>query len=303
MMSSLSETKSVQGKALLFRRVHPLTFPNILPCSKYTPHYHRITPINGIYYNDLRRQIHKDIANQNIVPDYKKRRIIKTSSPPTDKVSSYLQSRNVILSVHVIDQRYLTPQDVLGCFINNTNLNRLPSNCVGVLVAYSLQEINTKEKVIYNLGVILCLHPSSTIIAPIIHSNPSQMYEISNHCVHINFRNPKSKCNIVYLNRITPNSFGDDGYIESSTSGPDVIFDINSFPSLSLSSQYTYFTSFLPRLYTILQPACYKRACRLPFIKSQSMRLQKLQVLNSNNMKTVRVYHRNVKHVPEQQIL
>ena len=134
MMSSLSDTKAVQGKGLLFWRVNPLTFPNILPCSKYTPHYHRITPINGIYYNDLRRQIHKDIDNQNIVPDYKKRRIIKTSSPPTDKVSSYLQSRNVILSVHVIDQRYLTPQDVLGCFINNTNLNRLPSNLFSVFI-------------------------------------------------------------------------------------------------------------------------------------------------------------------------
>ena len=145
-MSSLSESTAVQGSALLFRRVHPRHFTSLLPCSKFTPHFHRIGCIEGKYFNHLHERTDAVLESEVAVQEKKKRRINIDSSASMDNLCTYLKPSNVVLSVHVIEERYLTPQDVLGCYINNTNLNRLPSKCLGVLVAFSLQDIKPNEK-------------------------------------------------------------------------------------------------------------------------------------------------------------
>lgn len=80
----------------------------------------------------------------------------------------------VILKLTIIKGRYLSPEDVSGWYIENHNLNFLPRNCLGTLIAYSTNEFLTRKKDIYRLGIILYLHPYSAAIAPIVSTNLDQ---------------------------------------------------------------------------------------------------------------------------------
>ena len=97
-----------------------------------------------------------------------------------------------LLSRIIIKGRYLSPDDVSGWYIENQNLNHLPRNCLGTLIAYSTDEIAIAKKETYCLGILLYLHPYSTVIAPILSTDFDQ-YHTSDEVVTVNFMEKKNK--------------------------------------------------------------------------------------------------------------
>ena len=155
---------------------------------------------------------------------------IKTTSINT------LKHKNVILKKYVLRQRNLRPVDVYGCFIDNTNLNSLPPNCLGTLIAYSLEKINCNQKYIYNLGVLIYLTPIISIVAPIAYNEEQDHFIVSDDIITIDFVT-NNKANIIYLNSITHKTCGEDGFIESNPVGPDVILNYDNCPSSILKKK------------------------------------------------------------------
>ena len=119
----------------------------------------------------------------------------------------------LLLKTTFIKKRFLQPCDAYGLFIENTNLSLLPRNCLGTLIAYSLEQVRISKKSFYNLGVLVYLHPYCAIIAPINYSNPSHPYGISHDLVTIDFEEEHCLSSIVYLNRIEEETCGSDGFI------------------------------------------------------------------------------------------
>ena len=69
---------------------------------------------------------------------------------PMVQGSAFLFSQSVAssqkLHVQILKQRHLSIDQCSGCFIENTNLNKLPPNCLGVLVAFSNSQQKSYEK-------------------------------------------------------------------------------------------------------------------------------------------------------------
>ena len=216
-------------------------------------------------------------------------------SPPTF-VS--MEKLPLLLKTTVIKERYLQPKDVYGLFIDNTNLNSLPRNCFGTLIAYSLEQVKVSKKKIYNLGVLLYLHPYSAIIAPIISSHPSQQYVISNSIVTIDFQQDNCLSNIIYLNRIVETTCGNDGFIESNPTGPDVLFHIDTVPSSSLvKEKYLLSCNQFPKMYSRHprhQLMCCKQMRRNPFSDSDIIKLRNVRVLDTEDMPSICVTPRDL---------
>ena len=130
-----------------------------------------------------------------------------------------------------IKERDKTSLDLpLPSFIDNTNLHSLPSNCTGVLVAYRL-----RIKGPHNLGIILFLHPRCTLIVPchaeIIIPDTCNYVLSGVEKIETISINEKTFLYIDYLNRITKRTRSkQDGFIESSTDGPDCIMSFQQFP-------------------------------------------------------------------------
>ena len=194
-------------------------------------------------------------------------------------------------------ERRLHPSDRLHWYIENTNLNSLPPHCLGVLVAYSTDEVVRKAiRKSWFIGIVIFLHPSSTIILP--------MKGVSTICVPEYFRNYGTNCfsnkvhifdecdaiSIVYLNFIHESmAVGSDGFIESSTLGPDVLFDTKTIPSDVLLERYSQAKFTTDRVYSLISSSCYKKANGNPFRDISTLNLGNKRKLTTNNMNTLYV--------------
>ena len=194
----------------------------------------------------------------------------------------------VPLQVEVLKERNLTPRQCSGCYIENTNLHNLPCNGLGVLVAYSTDINNKRHESKWYLGVIILLHPTSTIISPTI--NVSDGFHHSSSTDVFQHRNTFK---MIYLNKIHHKMLSNDGFIESLPTGPDVIFSLQSLSNNNLINQYNDGRSKIKQFYRLLSPSCYRRV-RNPFIKcSKVMRLNNQNTVVSDTIKTVYVKKKN----------
>ena len=192
-------------------------------------------------------------------------------------------------------QRKLYPSDRLHCYIENTNLNTLPPHCLGVLVAYSIDPVasNVMRKSWF-LGIIIFLHPSCTIIHPIkcvcTTGVPEYFQKHGSTCFSskVLIFDESRTISLVYLNFIHESmAGGSDGYIESSTLGPDVLFDMKTIPSNVLLEEYRRAKVTINRLYSLIPLSCYKKAYGNPFGDISSLNLRNKRKLETNNIKTL----------------
>ena len=91
-----------------------------------------------------------------------------------------------------------------------------------------------------NLVILSCLHPQHTVIVTIIYSEELSQYQVSDNTIAINLFGKDNKWNIIYLNKISEDTCGADGLIEFNPTGPDIVFDISSFPSSTLQQKFCH---------------------------------------------------------------
>ena len=151
----------------------------------------------------------------------------------------------VLLQPDIITSRYLKPKECNSYFIENTNLDSIPNDGIGTLVAFSRRDNRSRENKLWSLGVLIFLHPEQTIIAPCIgirlHYHPLSLnrYKVSDSHITFGTSFPNEDFSLIYLNSLNNvNCCGDDGFIQSDINGPDVLFDLTNIPSNILSSQY-----------------------------------------------------------------
>ena len=200
------------------------------------------------------------MAGRFIMPSTK-----EISSCSTVQGSSLLFSQNNYrsnsLSVKILKGRSLTLDNCHGCFIENTNFNKLPPNCCGLLIAFRLKQKHLLEIKQWSLGIIMHLHPQETVIAPCVYKRSgytvqSEKYILSDK---IQTYKPYSVQNddlqIVYLNCLDNTSLiGTDGYIESSIHGPDVPYNYKLYPTDVFRKAYDLVSRRVTSLFSLSTP-------------------------------------------------
>ena len=210
-------------------------------------------------------------------------------TPKEDSLDNTLQVRK-------LQKRYLKPTDCLGSYIENSNLHSLPPNCLGVLAAYSPSGKKAIVSDQWHLGVILFLHPTCTLIHPCksirkqSDSASSSSYEISPESSEVRYFRGINKVSIIYLNIIHPSMIvGDDGFIEASVLGPDVIFSYQTIPGRMLKQKYDFATRSVEEMYSILAPSCYRKFRNNPFKKLSSIRVNNKKAIKTEGIRTLLV--------------
>ena len=141
------------------------------------------------------------------------------------------------LTVKLLKDRSIRPNEVTNQFFENTNLHKLNRQCFGTLIAYSLDDKRSKhESKQWYLGILLLLHPMNTIIVKCkfeqkVPNNSNTIYSLETPLVQFVCFKQNDRLCIKYLNRISNHSIqSSDGFIESSTSGPDIPFHFSDLP-------------------------------------------------------------------------
>ena len=168
------------------------------------------------------------------------------------------------LHVQILKQRHLSIDQCSRCFIENTNLNKLPPNCLGVLVTFSNSQQKSYEHKNWTLGIIIHLHPEETVIAPCTYApvadNVSPKFIVSDDLKTFRPFSNNDPLTIVYLNSLhNDDVFGPDGFIDSSIYGPDVPFKLASLSTV-IKISYYWVTRRVTPLFKILSPECYIRS-------------------------------------------
>ena len=219
------------------------------------------------------------------------------SHQPMVQGSAVLFSQSVAssqkLHVQILKQRHLSIDQCSGCFIENTNLNKLPPNCLGVLVAFSNSQQKSYEKKNWTLGIIIHLHPDETVIAPCTYApvtdNVSPKFIVSDDLRTFRPFSNNDPLTIVYLNSLHNNDvFGPDGFIDSSIYGPDVPFKLASLSSV-IKISYYWVTRRVTPLFKISSPKCYSRSKVNPFKGLSSLKLTSKRRTNVKHIRTIRV--------------
>ena len=167
----------------------------------------------------------------------------------------------VLLKPQKITMRNLTPKDCIRYFIENTNIDNLPKNGLGSLVAFSKADTQTREKRMWSLGVLIYLHPTQTIIAPCNTINfgcknlTVDRYRFSKTAIVFDSTEAPHLC-LIYLNALSGNNTcGGDGYIECDVEGPDVLFQENEIPTETIYLQYKKALKNTDPLYQVIKPS------------------------------------------------
>ena len=105
-------------------------------------------------------------------------------------------------------------------FIDNQNLQKTPSGCLGMIVAWSDNKIDWK------LGVVATLHPNLISIVEVIYCPSSKKYVFLKqiHRFHPKEESKDNKLVLHFVNFLTPNmKCKEDNCVECPHTGPDVI--------------------------------------------------------------------------------
>ena len=149
-----------------------------------------------------------------------------TSSQPNVQGHAFIFQQNtynddcgIRLCINKIVDRDLTPGDCLGHYLQNTNLHNFPPNCLGVLVPYTVDAKSKIERCFWHLGILIYLHPKTTVIYPCIqvfsNEDPfsTKRYTISDNIISYHSYHTDETFSIIYLNVIHHTSCGLGGYI------------------------------------------------------------------------------------------
>lgn len=230
----------------------------------------------------------------------------KTNQPMVQG-SAFLFSQSVQfphkLHVQILKERNLSIDQCSGCFIENTNLNKLPPNCVGVLVAFSNSQQQAYENRNWTLGILIHLHPEETVIAPCTYvpvtDKMSPKFIVSDDVRTFRPFVNNDPLTIVYLNTLDNNDvFGPDGFIDSSIYGPDVPFKLASL-SMVIQISYYWVTRRVTPLFKVLSPKCYSCSNRNPFKGVSSLKLTSKRRTNMKHIRTIHVAPDPIASVPE----
>ena len=168
----------------------------------------------------------------------------------------------VILQPHIITRRHLKSETCSSMFIENTNLDSLPLNATGALVAFSKFDSRRRQEKLWSLGVLLFLHPQKTVIIPCTtvniqyHYSCVDRYSLSEATIELNSAVQHQQFTLIYLNALNnPTTVGDDGFIQSNVEGPDVLFNFNTIPFKSLADKYHDVKVKNDPLFKVCQPS------------------------------------------------
>ena len=203
--------------------------------------------------------------------------------------------RSPCLSVKIMKDRSQTLESCHGSFIENTNFHKLPPNCCGVLIAFRVKLKHELETSQWSLGIVIHLHPQETVIAPCFrntscYSDESDKYTLSEKLhTYKPYSIKNDNLQIVYLNCLDNTAcIGNDGYIESSTNGPDVPYKYTTFPSDIFRMAHDLVSSRVTSLFSLTTPKCYRNLRRSPFSSIESLNIKCKQRINLNNVNTIR---------------
>ena len=174
-------------------------------------------------------------------------------------------------------------------YINNTNLHCIPKNGLGCLVAFSVSYVTDIEKKFWCLGILLFLSYEKIVIIPsesIDHRfghNDHRRYGISDGKVYCHKFNNYDRIKLHYLNVIHKGmSIGDDGFIQSSINGPDIILRMPGLPSKILYDKYTNYSKGSKEWFTLEDVDVYERMrTKLSFFNSKKNIKRKLNPTKS----------------------
>ncbi len=122
-------------------------------------------------------------------------------------------------------------------YIENTNLQKVPANCTGVIVAFRKKDEAINSKNVWTLGVILFHSVDKTVIIPMFtyfDCNGKRNYYLGNKTDKQIFEGAFDEITIHYLNHVSTEMVGNDSAITSSLHGPDAI---SNFPRRSKYSR------------------------------------------------------------------
>ena len=178
----------------------------------------------------------------------------------------------VLLRPQTITSRNIKPKEVSHYFIENTNIDNIPRNGIGTLVAFSKLDTRPRDMKMWSLGVLIYLHNHKTIISPCTMIRfgckdlTADRYNFSNSTIVFDSPLDNQNFQLIYLNALSGNNTcGDDGYIQSDVDGPDVLFQYDNMPSEIMKNQYTEAHKNNNQLYDISKPtqnpASNKKVC------------------------------------------